>query len=264
MSASNDDELLEFSETLSMRSNAPSYGSALDLEEYIKIATDFVNTIKNSTSLRQDVLETWLLVDYSIRELLANLFKIKEFNSEDGEFDLRHELLPRSFERCADLLEKILNSQRNLDEDPASNYVTMSARFLFFYKKNYPEEFEKFLKIEQAYYKKYYPRLAKSEKDQDLIYVTGNVATVDFSRRNKYCVNKTWVDTLQGLDKKWFSLARRLNKARNVAAHSYDTNKILAVLGKNGPDAARQTKNECIEMLDKLLGLVQKSNEREA
>jgi hypothetical protein len=47
-------------------------------------------------------------------------------------------------------------------------------------------------------------------------------------------INKTWVDILHDLDKNWFSLARKLNKARNVAAHSYDTNKILAVLGKTG------------------------------
>lgn len=237
-----------------MRDNAPFYGSAFDMQDYAKIAEECINAIGNSTSIRQVVLETWLLVDYAIRELLSNLWGVKQFNSEDEDFDLRYELLP-NFERCTRLLETVLNIQRSLEEDPDTHSVKMPARFLYFYQKSHPDEFERFLQIEQEYYRKYYPQLATSERNASS-HTTTSISVMPL--RRMYRVNKAWVEALRDLDEAWFRLARRLNKARNVAAHSYDANKILSAFGYAGPNAADQTKRECMKMLGKLLGVVQK------
>ncbi|MBI5715759.1 MAG: hypothetical protein HZC38_20360 [Chloroflexi bacterium] len=253
---SDDDEVLDISESITMQNNAPFYGNVFDWRDYTKILEECFNAIKDSTSTRQIVLETWLLVDYAIRELLSNLWRLKQFNSEDGDFDLRYELLP-TFERCTKLLERVLSIQRSLEEypDPDIHSVKMPGRFLYFYEKSYPDEFERFLQIEQAYYRKYYPQLATSEHNASPLTAT---STTFMPPGRRYCVNKEWVEALRDLDGDWFRLARRLNKARNVAAHSYDTNKILSAFGYAGPNAADQTKRECMEMLDKLLGVVQK------
>jgi hypothetical protein len=249
-----DDEYLDISESTVMRDNAPFYGSVLDMEDYAKIAEECISAIEKSTSIRQVVLETWLLVDFAIRELLSNLWGLKQFNSEDEDFDLRYELLP-SFERCTRLLERVLSIQRSLEEDPDIHRVRMPVRFIYFYKKSYPDEFERFLQIEQGYYREYYPQLATSERSASSLTTTSITVTPP---RRRYCVNKAWVEALHDLDKAWFRLARRLNKARNVAAHSYDANKILSAFGYAGPNAAEQPKRECKEMLGKLLGIVQK------
>jgi len=257
---SDNDEYLDMSESMAMRDSAPFYGSVLDLKDYAKIAEDCINAIENSTSIRQVVLETWLLVDYAIRELLSNLWGLKQFNSEDGDFDLRYELLP-SFDRCTKLLENVLSIQRSLEENPDDHLVEMPTQFIIFYKNNYPDEFNRFLQIEQDYYQKYYPQLTASKRNalstiKTSITITSPKTTLLPKRR--YYVKKVWVDALRDLDETWFRLARRLNKARNVAAHSYDTNKILSAFGYAGPNAADQIKRECMEMLRKLLGVVQK------
>lgn len=250
----NNDEYWEISESMLLRVDAPFYGSILDIEEYTKIAKHCINAVENSTSTRQIVLETWLLVDYALRELLSNLWGLKKFNSEDGDFDLRYELLP-NFERNARLLEKILSIQRPLQEDPDIHRVRMNIGFTFFYIKNYPDEAKRFSQIEQAYYQKYYPHLATSS-ERNIFSLTTTAPILP--KPEYYCVNKAWVDTLCNLDEAWFRLARRLNKARNVAAHSYDTDKILSAFGYAGPNAADQIKRECMEMLVTLLGIVQK------
>ena len=255
-----DDGYVDISEYIAMRDNAPFYGSALDMEDYAKIAEECISAIENSTSVRQIVLETWLLVDYAIRELLSNLWGLKQFNSEDDGFDLRYELLP-SFERCIRLLERVLSIQRSLEEDPDVHEVKMPVRFIYFYMKSYPHEFERFLQIEQDYYRKYYPELATSERSVSSPSMASTTITMP---RRRYCVKKAWVEGLHDLDEAWFRLARRLNKARNVAAHSYDTNKILLAFGYAGPNAADQTKRECKEMIGKLLGIIQKSTNENA
>ena len=253
--AQSDDEFLDITESIAIRSDTPFYGSVLDLEDYKRIAKECIIAIEGSTNIRQVVLETWLLVDYAIRELLSNLWELKQFNSEDEDFDLRYELLP-GFKYCIRLLEKVLSIQRSLEEDPERHEVKIPVGFIFFFKKNYPTEFERFLHIEQDYYQKYHPQLAKPGPNV-FVFTKANTS-VKASSRPRYCVNKSWVKVCSNLDDTWFRLAHKLNKARNVAAHSYDANKILSAFGYAGINAADKTKRECIEMLTKLLGIALK------
>lgn len=255
----NGDIHLDISDTIAIRDNAPFFGTADDFRDYEEVMKEAISAIKNSTNVRQVVLETWLLVDYAVRELLSSVWGLKQFNSEDGDFDLRYyELLP-SFEPCIRLLERVLSIQRALEVDPDAHRVKMPLGFAYFYMKSYPDDFKRFLKIEQDYLREHYPQSATPGPEALLTATTVAAAVVPPQRR--YCVNKAWVEALSDLDKAWFRLARRLNKARNVAAHSYDARKILSAFGYAGPKAEDQTKDECKEMLGKLLGIVLKQQE---
>jgi len=254
------DEYIDISESAAMRTDAPWYGNTFDAREFGEIAEGCINAIKSSTSPRQVVLESWLLVDYAIHQLLAGLWGLKKFNNDDAGFDLRYELLP-SFERCTRLLERILTIQRSLPEDPHSHAVTFPVKFIFFFKKNYPNEFSTFAQIEQDYYRRYYPNLATASPEIRPSLTTMSISPTVLQAPPAYCVNKGWVDALRDLDESWFQLARRLNKARNVAAHSYSASKILLAFGHAGPNAAEQTNRECMKMLGILLGVVEKREE---
>jgi len=56
------------------------------------------------------------------------------------------------------------------------------------------------------------------------------------------------------IDEEWFKKARKINSTRNLAAHSYDQQKICAKLGFTGPDAQEKVKEECLNLIRQLLG----------
>jgi len=251
----NGEECFDISKFLTMGENAPFFGNVLDLEDYIQVAEECVKAIAGAQSIRQVVLETWLLVDYATRELLSNLWRLKEFNDEENDFDLRYQLLP-GFEQCLRLIERVLAVQRARPEAPDDYQVRISpASFLLFFMKRCPDEFEQFRQIEEKYYQEHHPELAKQEEDSSVVFTTSSSI---LSRGERFRVNKAWVEALQGLDENWFRLARRLNKARNRAAHSHDSSKILSAFGYSGANAEAKTKQECIQMIDTLLGITRK------
>jgi len=64
-----------------------------------------------------------------------------------------------------------------------------------------------------------------------------------------------WLEVVSNLGDDWFSLARRLNRARNKAAHSYDPSAIAKAFGIAGPQTVDMVRTECLELLKKLLGI---------
>lgn len=62
-------------------------------------------------------------------------------------------------------------------------------------------------------------------------------------------------DFLLGLDNKWFDKARQLNKARNLAAHTVDTERVARCFGISGPRTAKLTRAHCFRMLKELVGV---------
>ena len=244
-------EYLDISDSLAMQSDAPFYGSALDLITFSKVAEEYFKSVQELNNPRHVVLETWLLVDFAIRTFLSNLFDLTRFNSEEKNFDLRYELLP-SFERCKTILKKVLEIQRSLPENQDENSIKLPARFGYFFMKKYKNEFIKFLDIEQEYYKKYYPQLASNDKEKTKISILSKSSISKIPKR--HYVDKSFVKNLQSIDKNWFKIASRLNKARNIAAHSYDLQKILSAFGYKGEKAAEKTKEECLKIIQELLG----------
>ena len=64
------------------------YGSVHELEEYLDIAEKCVSLVKSSESIRLIVLETWLFIDYSIRQLIMGALDLTRYNHED--YDLQY------------------------------------------------------------------------------------------------------------------------------------------------------------------------------
>ena len=247
-----DNECLDISDSFAMQSDSPFYGSARDLLTFSKVTEEYFKSVQELNNPRHMVLETWLLVDFAIRTFLSNLFELTRFNLEE-EFDLRYELLP-SFERSITILKKVLKIQRSLPENPDDYSIKLPAKFGFFFMKKYKDEFIKYLDIEQEYYKKYYPELASNDKEKTKFSI---LSKSDISKIPKrYCVDKYFVRNLQSIDENWFKIALRLNKESNIAAHSYDLQKILSAFGYRGEKAAERTKKECLTIIQKLLGIV--------
>lgn len=260
-----DNEYLTISDSISMKSDAPFYGSVFDFITFEKLIKEYFKSVKELNNPRHVVLETWLLVDFTIRTLLSSLFKLTRFNSEEEGYDLRYELLPISFDKCKTILQKVLKIQRSLPEEPVDNSIKLDTIFGIFFMKKYKNDFMKFLDIEQEYYKKYYPELVNNNKANkvSIEYSMPIITKSDiFKSPKRYCVNKSFVKSLNAIDDNWFNTASKLNRARNKAAHSYDSQEILSKFGYKGKDAAEKTIKECLTMIEKLLGVVKQTKTR--
>ena len=74
-------------------------------------------------------------------------------------------------------------------------------------------------------------------------------------------LSTTWLDLVGRLDKAWFRNARRLNKARNEAAHSTSHEKILEAFGVHGENAIERAKAKCQELIATLLGITSRESD---
>ncbi len=235
-----------------LREDLPYYGNIQDYNNLIRIANQSVPSIKRAKSIRLAVIETWLLVDLFVREALANAFRMKEFNYKD--FDLRHELLPIGFKECLNVLHKIIEIQRQLPENPEHHRIQLPVTFQYYLKKNHPDFESKLREIEQLYYKEHHPRLVTT---QIQVY---NLAEMTSKQRfdhlnDYYCADTQWIRIYGKLDEKWFKAAERVNRARNMAAHSYNASQIFQTLGYNGNNSLRLAKKELLKSIEVFLGI---------
>ena len=83
-------------------------------------------------------------------------------------------------------------------------------------------------------------------------------ALVQYSR-----IPKGWIKAVKRIDKDWIKGAYRLNDARNYAAHSYDSKKILQRMGYSGTSAVAHLKDECLKLLRNLIGVAKATEKGE-
>lgn len=230
----------EYTERISFNEDSPIYGTAAEVEEFSKIIYKSLDQIKNSTSIRHIVIETWLVIDFFVRDSLAKAFNFKAYTSED--IDLRYEILPISFVNCLDTFESLLKSQRSLPNKPHEEFIMLNANFLRFLREEHKEFYKDLAEVIRLY------ELKINSENSD------HTLTTEV-KNQKYRVNRMWVESLSLLDKNWFKLARRINKIRNYPAHSYNSESILNAFGFTGKDAFKQAKTECIENINKMLSV---------
>jgi hypothetical protein len=197
------------------------------------------------------VLETWLVLDYAIRDLVVSGYGLYKFCQED--FDLRYILLPKSFEGLLRLMEKTISYQSDLSQEPSSSndyppYIRGSYGFLKHLEENHREIAEKLKQIETEYFTKQHPELAEQIKQGRQFYHMP-------SEEENDGLPSGWVEVVNNLGDDWFRLARRLNNARNKAAHSYDPLAIAKAFGIDGPRAVDMVRKECLQLLKNLLGI---------
>lgn len=111
-------------------------------------------TVTESDSPREMVLETWLAVDYAVRDLVVSGYGLHQFCQED--FDLRYKLLPRGFRELLRLLRATTSYYSGLDQEPSSSidyppYLRSSVGFLKYLTENHGDLVERLEEIEVEY-----------------------------------------------------------------------------------------------------------------
>jgi len=69
------------------------FGNVHDLTDLHAVFTHCIEILNTSKSPREMVLETWLTLDFALRQFLLSGFELTRFCDED--FDLRYVLLPK-------------------------------------------------------------------------------------------------------------------------------------------------------------------------
>ena len=228
-------------------------GSVNELDEFLKSADNCIETVKQSDNIRLIILETLLFLDYfGVRQLLMSALDLGQLNHED--YDLRYRLLPRSFRECLNLLDKIKKVNQDLLPNPEHHRIRLPMKFLFFLKREHKDFLDNFISIEEDYYKKYHPELARQDP-------LSNVSSSILSQRSQdkdtfRRLSDSWLESVARIDDDWISKAKKLNDARNLAAHSYDNKKITACIGYAGEKADDQVKSYCLQLIEELMGVI--------
>jgi len=235
------------------------YGSVVKLEELVSRAKRCSGEVEGSNNVRVIVLETWLFVDFCIRELLMSGLGLNGLNVDA--FDLRFHLLPNSFSECIKLVERLKKTHSGLPRDPQEKAIKLPIDFFFLLKRQHSGFLDQLLDIEQEYYRKYAPELTKRDPLEEALKLDTTVTCEDPEPVEYSRIPKGWLEAVGRIDQTWIKTAYRLNEARNYAAHSYDSERILQRMGYSGADAVAHLKDECITLLWKLTGITKAMEE---
>jgi len=203
----------------------------IDFAERIDVTIKFIKKTKNA---RLIILETWLIIDYSVRHILSYGLEIDRFCDENLS------ILPQGFRDCTKLLSDLIKNQKAKSHNPSKDLINLPYEFkmAMFNDKVF---FKRFIQHEAAYYRKNNISLA-----YDYSYL----------RNNKFRnVDESWLQAVIKLDTDWFKKADKLNKVRNFAIHSFDVKRVYTELGINGKNQLAELRIYCIQSLIDLLGV---------
>lgn len=235
------------------------YGSLVKLERLVSLAKRCIDEVEGSNNVRLIVLETWLFVDFCIRELLMSGLGLNGLNVDA--FDLRFHLLPKSFSECIKLVKKLKKTHSGLPRDPQEEAIKLPVQFFFFLKRQHSGFLDQLLDIEQEYFRKYAPELARRDPLEEALKLATTVTWEDPEPVQYSRIPEGWLEAVGRIDQTWINSVYRLNEARNYAAHSYDSERILQRMGYSGADAVAHLKDECIALLRKLIGITKAMEE---
>ncbi len=223
------------------------YGSAPTLEDLARFASSSIETIRTSDNARLIVLEAWLLLDYSVREFLMAGLSLHRYSTSS--YDLRYELLPRGFPAILDLVEGLRSAHNPRPPDPPNGGIRSSIDFWRFLKCDHPDFVSRLDELQEEF------RKQRNLGQPREAVILGGVMRPPESH-DEYCdLPEPWVTVARGLGEAWFKGARRLNKARNMAAHSHDQNSILRAFGLSGANALHQLRTQCEKLILDLVGV---------
>lgn len=222
------------------------------LTQQIDQIEDFVNKkikeISSSKNSRTIVLETWLIVDWFVRQLIISGINCLELQSDI--YNPHYELLPNSFRECVDILKELKSNQEKLDPRPPAPFTGLKGDLGIwkFLEKESKEVYDKLRELEKRYIKEKH----KIESD-DFVILEPKIDP------NKHrFVSDNWIDSVVSLDEKWFNDVSKLNKARNAAAHAYSDSKIYERFGITGSKKLELLREKCISLISNIIGLIPK------
>jgi len=219
-----------------------------EIVEYHELIHYCLNSIHESETTRNIVLETWMLIEYHIRLALSEAFNLLQYDNDS--LDSKYELLPSNFQTCLNILRKLLKNQRTLPIRPRGrSIIDMDQGLYKYFSENYPDIFNEVKKIETEYNKTLFPKHILGDN-----YI-GQPQYFLFQTYHDCYQNVSLVSHFSYMDDTWFDKAIRINNARNVAAHVFNPDKIYERLGINGSDKFALCKNYCLDLILDMCGI---------
>jgi hypothetical protein len=170
----------------------------LEFHEQVEAALTLLDT---SAKPRELLLEAWLLVDFVATYLLRDALGLPVC----VENDLK--LLPFQFERKLDLISRLHRRESKLLPNQKS-YVAYELH----------PEFYRLLSEDKELHDRFLQLAISFESDRcpkEALAIVRN----DFEKSR--FVPEWWYNLVSTFDDEWFAACRRLNKARNIAAHKF-------------------------------------------
>lgn len=229
----------------------PLYATLEGFEIFEKLVKETKTIIDNNDNPRIIVIQTWLIIDFTIREILITGLNLSDFNIDD--LDLRDDLLPWRFKNCIELLEKIKKTQKSLKAESFDPRIGWPFGFLRLIKEDSPEFYGRLMKYEQDYYKKFHPECV--EKPGSIYMPNLDYDVITNKKINHRSVTDEWLEAAEKIDDDWKKKAKRIDRARNKAAHSSDCDIIYEELGLYGEDRLLRLKEKCKKILNDLLDM---------
>lgn len=223
------------------------YAPAYRASELLELADRTLKAVESARTPRIMVLETWIFLDFILREFVYAGLQLEKFSHPD--FDPRYELLPRRFEGVLELIVKIHDTQLERLERPEQPIPPLGGKFLFWLSKNRPEVLNDMISAQEAYLEETEAELDEEERER-LAQLRGEWWG-PFRQ-----TPQPWLDMAEKIDESWMRRARQLNRARNMAAHRTDHETIAGALGCSGPSSDECVRKHLIELLRELLGVV--------
>ncbi len=205
--------------------NIISHNTVDNLEEFL---TKSITRIKTESSPRLIIIETWLMLDFAIRQLI--IWGIGADHNSNDNFDLRNKLLPTGFKNCLDFLLTFKKRQEDLIVDPNAKCLKLPIRFWHYIK----TELDTTEKVERGV------SIGISN--------TINPTPIEFRT-----VDEHWLKVVSFLNNDWINKVNQINNVRNEAAHSYNEEKVFNAFGINGSNRTELLRQKCIASVSFLL-----------
>ena len=187
---------------------------------------------------RHVVLDTWCICDFILRRLFVVFLDIDKFRSKD--YSPEFELLPRSFTELLSAIRKFRAQQLRLEVDAYLEGSVLKGTGKFWDHMDQILGKDALTAAYDSYYRKHQPEMIEYLKKRPAF---GKVSSGVTPAQRAF---------LEALDDPWFAAAERLNRARNIAAHSPSDSAVLQVFGVSGPRATILLRSECFYLLEVL------------
>ncbi len=223
-----------------------AYHRLEEMTDLIDLTKGTIKEIKNQKNTRIVIIETWLLIDFIIRDAIMTLLELKKHSREDC--DLKYSLLPKSFMECVEFLKKFKKSQDKLKEiKPAVRHqITYggSWELIMYIRENNPNIFKDIELLTDAFFK-------DKGETRPMVYLD-----MPEEEKIKYkSINKDLEIQLAKFTDEWFKSAEKLNKARNKSAHLINPGEIYIIFGINGDNKLKKLKTVCSQLIFELIGV---------
>jgi hypothetical protein len=219
-------------------------------EEWESFIVKSIESILNTQSSRTLILDSWLVLDYTIRQII--IWGVGANSLSHEEFDLRYELLPLSFKSCLTFLNNLKKYQHNLPINPDEECLKLPIKFWKFLKTDIDsEKYKIILDVIDSYNEKMNPTYLNSKEHMESISVTSTLVKKMPDRFRT--VDSHWINVTSNIDDQWIKKVKQINNARNSAAHSYDEEKIFSCFGINGQNKLEVLRQECLNSISILL-----------